>query len=585
MNGFYIFIGGIIIRKKSLKEFLSEIEKNNMNEFDIYQEINSEYGNEEDNIVKAEKIAFYFRENKDEFCERGNYFLPFLEFKGKDGEKVDIPSVDDITSEMIDYWTKRIHETNNPIFKARYSGLVWEFCHPVKKESPDPLIGKIYVESLIDLVENKNIQLIHVRILKIERALSLVLRLNLNEYHARIEKNIIDLEKEIFSGFSLEIIENQPNFKFDKEEEIVKILKKDLYKNINDNKTKSHYLKNLALNLANYYRNRNDNNSAKKIIRDWGNSLLNEKSDYETIPLMYHIQEAIRLYQDFGVKKEDTDKLHLKLQELGRKRNEEMGSISTQIEISNEEMNNLINHYTQGTPKDILFKLAGGFIPDTEDIKKSLEKQIIENPFSSMLPSEIVNDEGLPIAKLKPLNEDLDSHVNKEVNRSLYFQKIFFQPVFEKIRKEHILSKEDIISFLEKSPLFEKDDIFLKNFVDMYFNNDSISAIHLIVPQIENAFRRLIQLNNGNIIKANNYGGHYYISLGDLLRNPIISQIYNEKIQIYFIVLLVDPMGWNIRNNVSHGLVNSEFFSNDILDRLLHILLLLGILRSKIENT
>lgn len=581
----HCFIGGFIIRKKSLKEFLSEIEKNNMDEFDIYQEINSEYGKEiDDNSVKAETIAFYFRENEEYNCKRGNYFLPSLEFKGKDGKKVDIPSVDDITGDMIDYWNKRIYETNNPVFKARYSGLVWEFSFLVKKESPDISIGKIYVESLIDIVENKTIQLIPERILKIERALSLVLGLNLDEYYTRIEKNIIDLEKEIFSGFSLEIIENQPKFNFSNEEEILKILKEYLYDSINDVNIESKYLKNLALNIANYYKKRSENDSAKKIILDWGSSLLNEESDSETIPLIFHIQEAIRLYQDFNIDKEDTDKLHLKLQELGQKRKDEMGEINTQIEIPKEEMDNTINYYTQDDPKDILFKLKSGFIPDTENIKENLKKQIVEQPISSMACVEIINDDGLSIAKLKPLTEDLGAHINREVNRNLYFQKIFFNPIFEKIRKEGILNEEDIISFLEKSPLFERDDIILKKFVNMYFNNDPISAIHLIVPQIENAFRKLIQLNGGNIIKNNRYGGNYYISLGDLLRNPIISQVYGEKRQIYFIVLLVDPMGWNIRNNVSHGLMDSEIFSYDVLDRLLHILLLLGSLRLKIEK-
>ena len=51
--------------------------------------------------------------------------------------------------------------------------------------------------------------------------------------------------------------------------------------------------------------------------------------------------------------------------------------------------------------------------------------------------------------------------------------------------------------------------------------------------------------------------------------------------RFYFRVLLTDKRGWNLRNNVAHGMSVMKDFDKQTADRLLHAFLCLGLVRLK----
>ena len=73
------------------------------------------------------------------------------------GEIIEIPDRKLITHEIIDYWEKRINETNNHILKARYSGLVWDFKLFVTGNKCDINIARIYIQSLIYIINRTDV--------------------------------------------------------------------------------------------------------------------------------------------------------------------------------------------------------------------------------------------------------------------------------------------------------------------------------------------------------------------------------------------------------------------------------------------
>ena len=54
-----------------------------------------------------------------------------------------------------------------------------------------------------------------------------------------------------------------------------------------------------------------------------------------------------------------------------------------------------------------------------------------------------------------------------------------------------------------------------------------------------------------------------------------------EDIANYFREVLTDQYGWNIRNQVSHGLLASDSFNFGMADRLIHAFLMLGVFKKK----
>lgn len=74
-------------------------------------------------------------------------------------------------------------------------------------------------------------------------------------------------------------------------------------------------------------------------------------------------------------------------------------------------------------------------------------------------------------------------------------------------------------------------------------------------------------------------------TLDDLLREEAVTQSLGENVVHYFHVLFTDQRGWNIRNDVCHGITPVIAFSTQMTDRILHALLVLALLRRADSGT
>src|SRR5690606_30333303 len=81
-----------------------------------------------------ELVAFKLHEKSDLW---GKYYGPEFRGTNEDGTHLDVPPIDAINIESIKYWESRIDEVENPILRARYSGIVWEFKHEISGERLD----------------------------------------------------------------------------------------------------------------------------------------------------------------------------------------------------------------------------------------------------------------------------------------------------------------------------------------------------------------------------------------------------------------------------------------------------------------
>jgi Domain of unknown function (DUF4209) len=66
-------------------------------------------------------------------------------------------------------------------------------------------------------------------------------------------------------------------------------------------------------------------------------------------------------------------------------------------------------------------------------------------------------------------------------------------------------------------------------------------------------------------------------NLGDILWEPRIREFVPEDLRLYFTALLTDARGHNLRNRLCHGLLTHEELRRPINDRVIHVLLCLGL--------
>lgn len=130
-----------------------------------------------------------------------------------------------------------------------------------------------------------------------------------------------------------------------------------------------------------------------------------------------------------------------------------------------------------------------------------------------------------------------------------------------------------------KSPVFDEDKLpLVEEGLRAYFAGQHAVAVHLLVPQVEAAIRRLAIIT-GVMPYRRKKEDLELRSLGGLLGDPQLEAVLGPRLALYLRVLLTDVRGWNLRNEVCHGLLQAAHLGPALADRILHVVLLLTHLR------
>ena len=168
---------------------------------------------------------------------------------------------------------------------------------------------------------------------------------------------------------------------------------------------------------------------------------------------------------------------------------------------------------------------------------------------------------------------------------SMKFETIFVNAVIEEGKRRGIFTVENILSFITKSPSIKTNRIpIITRGLEAYFNQDYLVALHLLIPQLEEAIRNILEIGNIPTLKPNKSGNGFQLRiLDDMLRDPIAIQLLTDDFANYLRILLTDNRGWNLRNDICHGIAAPHLFNKMTSDRIIHALLCFGVFRIKHE--
>ena len=107
-------------------------------------------------ICRYESLAFNFSENSSDRHWNLYYGPQFTFIKNDTKEELCIPSLNDITPEIIEYWENRAQVVKNPLLKMRYTGLVFVFKKKLFNVEPDYRSIKLaHINALFDVVNGE----------------------------------------------------------------------------------------------------------------------------------------------------------------------------------------------------------------------------------------------------------------------------------------------------------------------------------------------------------------------------------------------------------------------------------------------
>ena len=535
----------------------------------------------------AERIAFGFSEDyQHKQSGWGTYFGPMMVWVGGDGEVYESPSISSVTEEIVEHWMSRSQITVNPILKARYCGLIWDLSNAAIGKKPEHTVAVNYVNALLEITDKDLCKHPTETIKKITRAYKVASGLNNTSLINRCIESAINLEDRIAEDskaglwgfcFDLFVLGKSKYLSEDQREKLIEGLEQRLMRLSRDSSPWE--CESAGIRLASYYRSKGKNEEVTRVIEIVGKSFEDACDGLAPIQASSWLQHVHDVYISFNMK-DDAERITKKITEIGPKVVDSMQSFSHSIEIPKEQLDAYLESMTNGGLENTLIRIAAHFIPKKDQVEEQVLELAKNHPLTYLFTKTLQDHKGRPIATIGSVEDDLEGHVIHQLSSNLNTNAFFLRHSLKKALEVYNIKVQDLTDFVLASPIFEetKKDL-IHSGLQAYLDQDYISAIHILVPQTEAAIRSLVELTGGATSKRNRQGGLQLRTFDDLLRDERVQECFGIDLSFYFRILLTEQRGWNIRNNICHGISPSGAFNPSMADRVMHVILCLAQVR------
>ncbi|CAI8788864.1 DUF4209 domain-containing protein [Pseudomonas sp. IT-P171] len=263
--------------------------------------------------------------------------------------------------------------------------------------------------------------------------------------------------------------------------------------------------------------------------------------------------------------------LRTHLNDSGQKSLGEMGVISTPpIDIS-QIIDNARRSVTGKSAREAMLAFANlSNYANAEKLRDSAIQRMRRHPLQSIFASTMISRDGRVVAKRPAMSLSGDMTESDEIairaetirDYSFWVSIVVhgdIWPALEILLLEHRLSEAEFIAFARQSPIVPKDraGLFGKALFAGY-ERDFISALHLLIPQIEHMVR--VHLKQAGAITTNldKDGIENENGLSTLMELPEADQVFGKDLAFEIKSLFCDAFGPNLRNELAHGLLDED---------------------------
>ena len=172
-------------------------------------------------------------------------------------------------------------------------------------------------------------------------------------------------------------------------------------------------------------------------------------------------------------------------------------------------------------------------------------------------------------------NDEYDIFQNYNLTIKLNWDMRLF-PIFIGMINNHRLTSTSIMNHISKWSLLNntRKSIIAKG-IDRFFQNDFVSSINILVPQIEYQMRYMFELIGFSTTNTLNGKSQEEQTFSSFLKEKFVIKTLGIDVVKYFEIMFVSKIGFNIRNSVAHGFYNETNFSKELNIIVIYSLILL----------
>ncbi len=283
------------------------------------------------------------------------------------------------------------------------------------------------------------------------------------------------------------------------------------------------------------------------------------------------LARAIKAYADLG-KSDKIASLKPLLHQATRRSTEQMQRVSTTITIPVEKLAARVDYFVKiGTALAPHYGPSAHFLPFTREIVPGLwpawstvREQTAELaqqfPFQHLVSKTVVTDDGRPHERPADPAAAREFEEIQHYAQTIRLTLLFVQYQVRLLRERNVWTEDLLLQALARGAAFDGDVLAtIQPGLRAFEETRYWEALHVLVPQIERTLRKLATALGAN---AQRYVGQtgelHWLSLKTLLADErlaaCLAQIAPDLTK-ELAILLVDSRGFNLRDDLAHGIL------------------------------
>ena len=534
----------------------------------------------------AEVLAFALVETRTHSSPWNTHFGPIAFVAKENGEPFYSPDIAGTDAEVIDHWTQRARAIKHPVLKARYADLAWDMSRAIAKTNPDPDMARMAIDAyLASLVGNLRAE-VHEQFDAAMRALDLAVMIR---DAARIEASraaLLKIHRETvaagecwWTAFDRLIEDKHAGLTDTERDQLLADLEGIVTRRSDKSdsaKFDPHQTKSAAQQLIKYYRKNGRHEDAKRLSEIIGRAFEHFASLADAMLASAVLQTAVNAYRDAGLR-EESRRIRVLMEEKIAQSRDQMKPFTIERKIPHEDMEKFLQLVVVEDLGATFARTASEFLQSRKEVEDQISRMKEKAPLMATITHSFMADNHVA-AKVGSVEDDQFGRLIQQAAQSMSLSDIWLTRALDQAIEVHDVRPEHFATWAARTELFD-DLTLLMEGITAWYDQDFVKAVHVLVPQVEVGLRAIVSKLGKPITKPNMKfdGVSVAINMGDILYSTEIIEALGSDLTLHFLTLYADPRGFNIRNNLAHGLLRADRIHFSLACKVIHTLLVLGI--------
>lgn len=535
----------------------------------------------------AEVLAFGLVGTRHHASPWNTYFGPLASGKQADGSSFYSPDISGTDSEVVAHWAQRARNLSHPVLKARYADLAWDMSRAIAKDNPDPEMARIAIDAYLGSLEGNQRSDVHDEFEAALRALDLAAMIRDSARTDRARAALLELHSNVVAAgkglwwiaFDRLIDDKRAGLTDGEREQLLADLEAIAARRSNTSDPTifdPHATESAATRLIAYYNKVKRWNDTARLHELMARSFEHAASLADPMLAAAFLQTAVTAYRE-GRLPDESRRVRVAMEEKIAASHAQMTAYTFEIPITREDMERFLDSVVANDAGSTFVRIASEFVHRRAQLEAQVEKQMKDSPLSAMI-SQVVMAQRHVAAKVGSVDDDPFGRVIQHAAQSISLDDIWLLNALDRAIEVHGLTPHHFVSWVARTGLY-KDFELLSEGITAWFRQDFVKAVHVLIPQVEVGLRAIVEQLGKPTTKAHPKikGTSVAINMGDILYSVEVADALGADITLHLLTLYADPRGFNLRNDIAHGLITPNEMDAGTAARVIHSLLVLSI--------